>query len=65
MHRVDGRGQEGAGGWGPGCNLRRSSHGEMTSILLERGQGMGAGGRGAYKSYLGHTCPSLVHLLPH
>lgn len=45
-HRVDGRGQEGAGGWGPECNLRRSSHGEVMNILLERGQGMGAGGRG-------------------
>ena len=37
------------------------------SILLERGQGMGAGGRGGeYKSYLGHTCPSLsTHIHQH
>lgn len=42
-HRVDGSGQEGAGGWGPECNLKHSSHREMVMVQLERGQGMGAG----------------------
>lgn len=43
-HRLDGRGQDTAGGRGPERSLRHSSQGEMMRIPLEYGQGKGAGG---------------------